>query len=94
MNFTLDGKDTVPGLSRHIPAGTGDRANCISAHEDMIASPVNATLTHHDGDGEGETRAAVSLLLATAVVIERSAPTKSDSALQGHPAPCDLPSLQ
>ena len=68
MNFTLDGKDTVPGLSRHIPAGTGDRANCISAHEDMIASPVNATLTHHDGDGEGETRAAVSLLLATAVV--------------------------
>eukprot|EP01051_Picozoa_sp_SAG22_P021097 SAG22_NODE_4524_length_1243_cov_1.980769_1_plen_331_part_10 len=46
MNFTLDGEDTVPGMTRHIPVGTGDKANCISAHEDKIATPFNTTPNH------------------------------------------------
>eukprot|EP01052_Picozoa_sp_SAG31_P004269 SAG31_NODE_175_length_21352_cov_3.981508_19_plen_186_part_00 len=44
MRFTLDSTNIVPGRMRHIPQGTGDRSNCISAHEDMIASPFNVTL--------------------------------------------------
>ena len=47
MNFTLDGTRSEPGLLRHIPAGTSDKSNCISAHEDMIATPSNASVVSH-----------------------------------------------
>eukprot|EP01043_Picozoa_sp_COSAG02_P009685 COSAG02_NODE_331_length_24480_cov_22.114720_21_plen_624_part_00 len=47
MNFTLDGTRSEPGMLRHIPHGSGDKSNCISAHEDMIAAPFNSSVARH-----------------------------------------------